>query len=59
MEPRRFKDLNEVQPNMSSMMAPINKRDVNNSAPELKTKPIRVESAIIYPSRIDHTVDTI
>lgn len=57
MEPRRLNDLNTVQPNMMDMMAPINKRDVNNSAPELKMKPMRVESAVVWPSKIDRTVD--
>jgi hypothetical protein len=54
---RRFaKDL-KIHPNMTSMMAPIMTRDVNNSAPEIMSKPKRIESAIVYPNKIDRDID--
>jgi hypothetical protein len=44
-ESRRLNDLNTVQPNYSDMQCPINKRDVNNSAPEISKPFKRPETA--------------
>lgn len=42
---RRLRDLNTVTPNYKDIPAPMNKRDVHGSAPELKTPFKRPETA--------------
>jgi hypothetical protein len=44
-ESRRLNDLENVMPNYSDMPAKMNKRDVNNSAPEISKPFKRPETA--------------
>lgn len=44
-ESRRLNDLENVEPNYMQMQAKVNKRDINNSAPEIKVPFKRPETA--------------
>ncbi len=44
-ESRRINDLDKVEPNYMDMQAKMNKRDINNSAPEIAKPFKRPETA--------------